>query len=149
MDDSRDMEAAVGHVWASEPNEEGHSGDKTAFTIGELSREFGVTLRALRFYENKGLISPHREGMNRLYSPGDRTRLALILKGKKLGFTLTEIQDLIGGKGTTETVDLEDKLNPQQIVTQISHLERQRNEIEGAIERLRATQSRLAQGAAA
>jgi DNA-binding transcriptional MerR regulator len=75
--------------------------------------------------------------------------MEMVLKGKKLGFTLTEIQDLIGGKGATEMTDLEDQLNPQQIVTQISHLERQRNEIEGAIERLRATQSRLAHGAAA
>jgi DNA-binding transcriptional MerR regulator len=73
----------------------------------------------------------------------------MILKGKKLGFTLTEIQDLIGAKGATEMTDLEDQLNPHQVVSQISHLERQRNEIDGAIERLRATQSRLAQGAAA
>jgi hypothetical protein len=74
---------------------------------------------------------------------------SLPLKGKKLGFTLTEIQDLIGGKEATEATDLEDQLNPQQIVTQIGHLERQRSEIEVAIERLRATQSRLAQGVAA
>jgi DNA-binding transcriptional MerR regulator len=73
----------------------------------------------------------------------------LLLKGKKLGFTLTEIQDLIGGKGATETPDLEDQLNAQQIVTQIGHLERQRGEIDNAIERLRATQGRLARGAAA
>ncbi len=75
--------------------------------------------------------------------------ISLLLKGKKLGFTLTEIQDLIGGKGATETPDLEEQLNAQQIVTQIGHLERQRGEIESAIERLRATQSRLAHGAAA
>jgi DNA-binding transcriptional MerR regulator len=75
--------------------------------------------------------------------------MEMILKGKKLGFTLTEIQDLIGGKGATDTTDLEDQLNLQQIVTQIGHLERQRSEIEGAIQRLRATQSRIAQGAAA
>ena len=56
----------------------------------------------------------------------DRVRMEMILKGKKLGFTLTEIQDLIGGKGANETPDLEEQLNPQQIVTQIGHLERQR-----------------------
>ena len=118
-------------------------------TISQMSRVFGVSLRTMRFYEDRGLIKPRREGNARYYRASDRIRMEMILKGKKLGFTLTEIQDLIGGKGTTETVDLEDKLNPQQLVTQISHLERQRNEIEGAIERLRATQSRLAQGAAA
>jgi DNA-binding transcriptional MerR regulator len=114
-----------------------------------MSRVFGVSLRTLRFYEDRGLIKPRREGNARYYRASDRIRMEMILKGKKLGFTLTEIQDLIGGKGATEKTDLEDQLNPQQIVTQISHLERQRNEIEGAIERLRATQSRFAQGAAA
>ena len=118
-------------------------------TISQMSRVFGVSLRTLRFYEDRGLIKPRREGNARYYRGGDRIRMEMILKGKKLGFTLTEIQDLIGGKGATETADLEDQLNPQQIVTQIGHLERQRSEIEGAIERLRATQSRLDQGAAA
>jgi len=119
-------------------------------TISQMSRLFGVSLRTLRFYEDRGLIKPRREGNARYYRATDRIRMEMILKGKKLGFTLTEIQDLIGGKGATETTDLEDQLNPQQIVTQISHLERQRTEIDGAIERLRATQSRLvAQGAAA
>src|ERR1700679_1657819 len=118
-------------------------------TISQMSRVFGVSLRTLRFYEDRGLLKPRREGNARYYRSTDRIRMEMILKGKKLGFTLTEIQDLIGGKGATEMTDLEDQLNPQQIVTQISHLERQRNEIEGAIERLRATQSRFAQGAAA
>src|SRR6202789_1275936 len=118
-------------------------------TISQMSRVFGVSLRTLRFYEDRGLIKPRREGNARYYRSTDRIRMEMILKGKKLGFTLTEIQDLIGGKGATEMTDLEDQLNPQQIVTQISHLERQRNEIEGAIEKLRATQSRLDQGAAA
>src|SRR6202161_343525 len=118
-------------------------------TISQMSRAFGVSLRTLRFYEDRGLIKRRREGNARYYRSTDRIRMEMILKGKKLGFTLTEIQDLIGGKGATEMTDLEDQLNPQQVVTQIRHLERQRNEIEGAIERLRATQSRLAQGAAA
>jgi DNA-binding transcriptional MerR regulator len=118
-------------------------------TISQVSRAFGVSLRTLRFYEDRGLIKPRREGNARYYRPADRVRMEMILKGKKLGFTLTEIQDLIGGKGATETPDLEDQLNSQQIDTQINHLERQRSEIESAIQRLRATQSRLSQGAAA
>jgi DNA-binding transcriptional MerR regulator len=118
-------------------------------TISQMSRVFGVSLRTLRFYEDRGLIKPRREGNARYYRASDRIRMEMILKGKKLGFTLTEIQDLIGGKGAAEMTDLEDQLNPQQIVTQISHLERQRNDIEGAIERLRATQSHLAHGTAA
>src|SRR5260370_40234631 len=99
MDDSREMESSAVQVWAAEYSANESSGvGKVEFTIGELSREFGVTLRALRFYENKGLISPHRAGLNRLYSQGDRTRLALILKGKKLGFTLGEIRQMIAAE---------------------------------------------------
>ena len=142
-------------VWASgsSPEEEGHSAHDPAqgeMTISQMARVFSVSLRTLRFYEDRGLIKPRREGNARYYRGADRVRrMEMILKGKRLGFTLTEIQDLIGGKGTTETPDLEDQLNPDQIDTQIVHLERQRGEIESAIERLRATQNRLAQGEAA
>jgi len=132
--------------------EEGYAAPDPAqaeMTISLMSLAFGVSLRTLRFYEDRGLIKPRREGNARYYRPADRVRMEMILKGKKLGFTLTEIQDLMGGKGATETPDLEDQLNSQQIDTQIDHLERQRSEIESAIQRLRATQSRLAQGAAA
>jgi DNA-binding transcriptional MerR regulator len=122
---------------------------QSEMTISQMSRLFAVSLRTLRFYEDRGLIKPRREGNARFYRGADRVRMEMILKGKKLGFTLTEIQDLIGGKGATETPDLEDQLNAQQIVTQIGHLERQRGEIDTAIERLRATQGRLARGAAA
>src|SRR3954447_11122035 len=110
MDDSHDVERSVASVWASDHSGNGDSSvGKVAFTIGELSREFGVTLRALRFYENKGLISPQRDGLNRLYSQGDRSRLTLILKGKKLGFTLGEIRQMIAveeGAADTKTLAL-------------------------------------------
>jgi DNA-binding transcriptional MerR regulator len=135
MDDSRDMETSVVHVWAAEPSEGGQSGGKTAFTIGELSREFGITLRALRFYENKGLISPHREGMNRLYSHGDRTRLALILKGKKLGFTLGEIRQMVAAEeGEADARTL--RLSREKCLEQIELLKKQKAEIEEGLNEL-------------
>jgi DNA-binding transcriptional MerR regulator len=118
-------------------------------TISQMSRLCGVSLRTLRFYEDRGLIKPRREGNARFYRAADRVRMEMIMRGKKLGFTLTEISDLIGGKGANETPELEDRLQPQQIVNQIGHLERQRDEIDGAIQRLRATHSRLSQSAAA
>ncbi len=118
-------------------------------TISQMSRLYGVSLRTLRFYEDRGLIRPRREGNARYYRGADRVRMEMILRGKKLGFTLTEINDLIGGKGANETPDLEEQLQPQQIVNQIGHLERQREEIDSAIERLRATHNRLSPGAAA
>ena len=66
------------------------------YSIRDLAREFDITSRTLRFYEEKGLLSPAREGQNRIYSRADRTRLLLILRGKRLGLTLEESADLIG-----------------------------------------------------
>jgi DNA-binding transcriptional MerR regulator len=65
------------------------------FSIGDLSREFGVTTRTIRFYEDQGLLSPTRNGQNRIYQVRDRVRLKLILRGKRLGFSLKEINKLI------------------------------------------------------
>jgi DNA-binding transcriptional MerR regulator len=65
------------------------------FSIGELAREFDVTPRAIRFYEDQGLLAPRREGQRRIYTARDRTRLKLTLRGKRLGLTLSEIRELI------------------------------------------------------
>ncbi|CAN5295775.1 hypothetical protein BH10PSE13_BH10PSE13_21170 [soil metagenome] len=64
-------------------------------TISHLSREFGVTPRALRFYEDQGLLTPHREGATRRYSDRDRERLSWIVRGKRVGFSIAEIRELI------------------------------------------------------
>lgn len=65
------------------------------YSIADLAREFDVTPRAIRFYEDKGLLSPTRDGLRRIYAPRDRVRLKLILRGKRLGLTLREIQEII------------------------------------------------------
>ena len=65
------------------------------YTITELAREFAITARTIRFYEDEGLIKPKRQGLTRLYSVGDRTRLGWILRGKRLGFSLAEIKELL------------------------------------------------------
>ena len=65
------------------------------YTISELAREFQVTPRALRFYEDKGLLSPTRDGLNRVYSTRDRARLKLILQGKSVGFSLSDIREIL------------------------------------------------------
>ena len=64
-------------------------------TISDLAREFGVTTRTIRFYEEKGLVTPLREGQKRLYTPADRVRIKLILRGKRIGMTLQECVDFI------------------------------------------------------
>ena len=65
------------------------------YSIGDLSREFDVTPRTIRFYEDRGLISPTRRGQNRVYTLRDRTRLKLILRGKRLGFSISEIGEIL------------------------------------------------------
>ena len=67
----------------------------TTTTIGDLSREFGVTPRTIRFYEDEGMLTPRREGQRRLYERRDRVRLKLILRGKRLGFSLAEIREIL------------------------------------------------------
>ena len=120
------------------------------FTISDLARDFGVTLRTLRFYEARGLLSPARSGMTRIYSGRDRARLALILKGKQLGFTLVEIRAMLAqedGKGVSadeKTASVGGlQLTRAQIGEQLEMLRGQRAEIETAITELGATLARL------
>ena len=68
---------------------------RAEFSIGELAREFDVTPRTIRFYEDRGLLAPRRDGQRRIYTLRDRTRLKLTLRGKRLGLTLSEIRELI------------------------------------------------------
>lgn len=65
------------------------------YTISDLASEFGVTTRTVRFYEDKGLLAPKREGQRRIYSPRDRVRLRLIMRGKRLGLSLDEVGELL------------------------------------------------------
>src|SRR5437868_12960707 len=69
--------------------------ERAEFSISELAREFDVTPRAIRFYEDQGLLSPRRDGQRRIYTARDRTRLKLTLRGKRLGLALSEIKELI------------------------------------------------------
>jgi DNA-binding transcriptional MerR regulator len=73
---------------------EGHRANRT-YTITELATEFDITARAIRFYEDVGLLHPRRAGRNRVYTAGDRTRLKLTLRGKRLGLALSEIKQLV------------------------------------------------------
>ncbi|WP_226647030.1 MerR family transcriptional regulator [Microbulbifer variabilis] len=66
-----------------------------SYSISELAREFDITTRAIRFYEDKGLLKPERRGQTRVYSPEERVRLKLILRGKRLGFSLDESREII------------------------------------------------------
>ena len=126
-------------LFSSQPSFRAEKG----YTIGDMARDFNISLRALRFYEHRGLLKPRREGTNRIYSAADRTRLQRILKGKQLGFTLTEIREMIASPSPPTGGDGVLALKPAQILDQLRHLEQQRTEIERAIEELRAEQQRL------
>lgn len=102
----------------------------TTFTISELAREFGVTTRTIRFYEDEGLLSPKREGTNRVFSQRDRVRLKLALRGKRLGFSLAEIRELfeLYDVSRDEHQQLEEFL--ARLERRRAHLEQQREDIE-------------------
>ena len=95
----------------------------------------GVTLRALRFYQSKGLLAPRRNGSARLFSYEDRDRLVLILQGKRLGFTLTEIREMLSARDRGYSKAL--PIGRRKCVEQINMLERQRRDIDGALAELR------------
>jgi DNA-binding transcriptional MerR regulator len=122
--------------------------DRETFTITDLSAEFGVTPRALRFYEDEGLIAPERRGMVRIYSHRDRARLAWIMRGKRLGFSLADIREMI------DLYDLGDGRQTQRMVAmarcrdRIAALERQKHDIDAAITELSEFVGVLAAGTA-
>ncbi|ASC64552.1 MerR family DNA-binding transcriptional regulator [Achromobacter denitrificans] len=108
----------------------------STWTISELAREFDVTPRTIRFYEDQGIVSPAREGRNRIFGPRDRTRLKLALRGKRLGLQLSEILTLIDmydGPGDTE-VQLRQYLSVLQ--QHRATLEQQRRDIEDTLQEI-------------
>ncbi len=106
------------------------------FSITDLSDEFGVTARALRFYEDEGLIAPERRGTQRLYSHRDRARLAWILRGKRVGFSLGEIREMIDLYDVGDGRRLQRQVAIDRGRARIALLEAQKHDIDAAIAEL-------------
>ena len=134
--------------------------DKKTYTIGELAEEFGVTSRALRLYEEEGLLDPQREGTRRIYNERNRVRLRLILRGKRLGWSLSEIRESFDlyDSSLGEEAQLEwmlDKLaqrreslmeQSKDIENALQDLERITTNAEQALRSIRAQQRRAGHG---
>ena len=104
--------------------------------IGEMAKMFGVTLRALRFYEDKGLISPRREGSTRLYTRRDKARLKLILLGRKIGFSLRDVKQILDLYDPNGTNIKQLRLTIEKSEKQLVRLQKQRAAIDEAISEL-------------
>lgn len=115
------------------------------FSISELANEFSVTLRALRFYEKKGLLSPVRKGKNRSFDRRDRARLQLILLGKRADFTLIEIREMLDLYDRNDGGKAQRRVAIDKLHGQVKHLERQIQEKTAAIKEIHKTCEMLAQ----
>jgi len=105
-------------------------------TVTELARETGITARAIRFYESKGLLKPKRAGTTRVYTHRERGRLQLILRGKRLGFTLTDIGEYLDLYDADPTQQDQIALLLEKVNVRIQELEAQKTDLEVSLKEL-------------
>ncbi len=106
------------------------------YSISQLAAEFSVTPRAIRFYEDKGLLSPSRAGQTRIYAPRDRVRLMLILQGKRVGFTLSEIREMLDLYDVQDGQRTQLQVSLKKFRERIESLKRQKEDIDQSIDGL-------------
>ncbi|MCM8556361.1 MerR family transcriptional regulator [Sphingomicrobium sediminis] len=119
---------------------------KDSYTIGEMCDEFDVTARALRFYEDENLISPKRVGTQRLYSDRDRARVAWILRGKRVGFSLSEIREMLDLYHLGDQRQTQRKVTLEKCQERVEALTRQKADIDEMIEELEGYVTLLREG---
>jgi len=114
------------------------------YSIAELAREFAITARTIRFYEDEGLVKPRRQGLTRLYSAHDRVRLSWILRGKRLGFSLAEIKELLDlyQVDRTGVQQLRELLRRSRV--HIAELERKRRDLDAHIAEFKDVETTVA-----
>ena len=113
-----------------------------SYGIADLAQEFDITTRTIRYYEDQGMLSPRRRGQTRVYAPRDRTRLRLILRGKRLGFSLSEVAEIIQLYDTEPGEGGQLEFFIDKIRERRASLEQQREDIDVTIEELDAVEQR-------
>ena len=116
--------------------------DASTWSIAELAAEYDVTLRTIRFYEDRGLLTPERRGTVRVYHPRDRVRLGLILRGKRLGFSLDEIATIVDMYDAEPGEEGQLVYLLDQITTRRADLEQRRKDIEQTLHELSEVEAR-------
>ena len=120
--------------------------DASRFTIRDLTVAFSVTPRTIRFYEDEGLISPERQGQNRLYSKGDRARLAWILRGKRVGFSIAEIREMLDLYGADDGRETQRRVTIERCEQRVATLASQKADIDEMIDELQKFVAMLRMG---
>lgn len=109
---------------------------QATYGIGDLAQEFEVTARTIRFYEDRGMIAPRRAGQRRIYTPRDRTRLKLILRGRRLGFSLAEISEIVDLYDAPRGEGRQLKLLMDKIAARRAELQSKRRDIDASLKDL-------------
>ncbi|MEX2249225.1 MAG: MerR family DNA-binding transcriptional regulator [Parvibaculum sp.] len=131
------------HSAVEAPRRNGHDAAGETFSITQLAEEFGLTTRAIRFYEDKGLLSPERRGQTRVYHPRDRARLILIVRGKNVGLALAEIKEILSHYDQEDGCETQNRVAVDKFRRRIESLREQRREIDLQIKTLEESCARL------